>query len=873
MTGLALLLCTGVVVSGQQPSVLLDGSSKGRVFDGLGGVSAGASSRLLIDYPEPQRSQILDYLFKPGYGAALQHLKVEIGADVNSTDGSEPSHMRTASDHNSSRGYEWWLMAEAHKRNPHVILEVLPWGAPKWVGSNSGGKETLYSSKMADYVADFIRTAKRDYSLDIAYAGIWNETAYDVAYIKELRSNFKAHHLSTRIICCDGNPGDQWTIAPEILKDPDLATAIDVIGVHYPFWFGPTTTDAARRTNKPLWSSEDQPNRGSGPFVSRDWHVGGRILAHLYNKNYLEGSLTATEIWSPVTSYYDILAAPNSGLMYANTPWSGHYDVQGTIWATAHTTQFAQPGWQYLDSSSGNLPEKGTYVALRSPDAKDWSVILETIDAKHPQTVSFRPAGGLAANEVHIWETNDSRTFEHVADVKPVNGTLTYTFDPDSLYSLTTTTGQGKGSVKPPAAKPFPFPYGDDFEKTQLGHSAKYLADQDGAFEVRDCNGRSGRCLEQVITDKAIPWGALPDPITLAGDENWTDYRVAADVRFLSESPAVVIGRIDASAADDKTRLPGGYVLRVKPDGIWEILSVEYKKPAVTLASGSIAIDRNQWHRLELSFNGTQIAAALDGKLLATAESSVHSHGMFALGTEWGHIQFDNLRVTAVEAQSANTLTPAEVRDGWKLLFDGHSTKGWRGAYMQTFPSKGWDVSDGELRGVLSGGMEAGDAGDIVTLNKYTSFDLVFDWKLGLGGNSGVKYFVEERQPKPAGSQPGYEYQIIDDANYIYRGEHLPPRLKTASIYDVVPANLKGDTQMGVWHHSRVLVRGDHIQHWLDGIEVLDVDRKFARFKQGVAESKFNGYPGFASIPSGYILLQDHGHNVAFKNIKIKELP
>jgi len=227
----------------------------------------------------------------------------------------------------------------------------------------------------------------------------------------------------------------------------------------------------------------------------------------------------------------------------------------------------------------------------------------------------------------------------------------------------------------------------------------------------------------------------------------------------------------------------------------------------------------------------------------------------------------------ALNAQHDNTLSAAEIHEGWKLLFDGHTTNGWRGAYMDAFPTKGWVVKDGELRGELSGGMESSDGGDIVTLKKYTSFDLVFDWKLGPGGNSGVKYFVEERRPKPAGSQAGYEYQIIDDANYIYNGKHLTPRLKTASIYDVVPANLKADTQMGVWHHSRILVRGDHIQHWLDGAKVLDVDRKSVRFQRGVAESKFKNYPGFASIPSGYILLQDHGHNVAFKNIEIKELP
>src|SRR5579872_3793916 len=105
--------------------IKIDGSSTGRVFEGIGGVSAGASSRLLIDYPEPQRSQILDYLFKPNYGASLQHLKVEIGSDVNSTDGSEPSHMRTPEDQNYKRGYEWWLMEQARKRNPEIILDCL----------------------------------------------------------------------------------------------------------------------------------------------------------------------------------------------------------------------------------------------------------------------------------------------------------------------------------------------------------------------------------------------------------------------------------------------------------------------------------------------------------------------------------------------------------------------------------------------------------------------------------------------------------------------------------------------------------------------------------------------------------------------------
>lgn len=627
--------------------IVLNGASKGRIFDGLGAVSAGASSRLLIDYPEPERSQILDYLFKPGYGASLQHLKVEIGADVNSTDGSEPSHMRTPTDHDYTRGYEWWLMNEARKRNPKIVLDTLAWGAPGWIGNGH-----LYSPDMANYVADFIEGAKKTYGLDIAYTGIWNETHFNGDYVKTLRSVLDAHQLATKIVCCDEYPRkdiDQWSIVDAMAKDQKLRDAVSVVSVHYPRVKGKLTTpDSARTIGKPLWSSEDQPASSASHILSRDWKVGGRLLAQLYNENYLKGGFSATEIWSPITSYYDILAAPNSGLMYANTPWSGHYDVQGAIWATAHTTQFAQPGWQYLDDSSGYLKEKGDYVALKSPNGKDWSVVLETIDATHAQPVSFTLRGGLSTGAVHVWETNDKRTFEHVADIAVHNGRFSYTFDPDSLYSLTTTTGQGKGTATPPAAKPFPLSYRDNFETTRLHGTPRFLADQDGAFEVTPCTGRAGRCLEQVITRKPIPWGPLPDPWTLAGDVSRTDYQVSSDVLLNAPGSVMLIGHIDSADVfkDGKAPLPSGYVYRLHDDGSWQLLSCVYKKPTRTLAEGKTALSLKKWHRMRLDFKGQKITIMLDGKTLASVQDSEHPHGMFGVGTGWNTAQFDNLSVS-----------------------------------------------------------------------------------------------------------------------------------------------------------------------------------------------------------------------------------
>lgn len=646
----ALLLCVAGCYSlhSQEPiKVILDGRGAGLTFEGLGAVSAGASSRLLIDYPEPQRSQILDYLFKPGYGAALQHLKVEIGSDVNSTDGSEPSHMRSRGDVDYTRGYEWWLMTEARKRNPKIILDALPWGAPGWIGEGH-----IYSDDMADYVADFLKAAAREHHTEVQYVGIWNERMYNSEYVKRLHSKLASDHLVTKIVCCDSYPGipfGEWGIVDAAAADPELKSDIAAIGVHYPRERNsPSSPDAARALGIPLWSSEDQPNPGGGPFVSRDWKVGGRILARQYINNYLEDRFTKTEIWSPITSYYDLLAAPNSGLMYANTPWSGHYDVQGTIWATAHTTQFAQPGWQYLDAASGHLPVGGAYVTLRSPNKTDWSVVLNTIDATKAQTVTFDLQGGLSSGKVYVWETNDTHTFDRVAEIAPHDGAFTYTFHPNSLYSLTTTIGQGKGTAAPPADKPFPLPYLDDFDQSSKGHAPRFLADQDGAFEIQACRGRNGLCLQQVITRRPIPWAPLPDPFTIAGDIHWADYTLAADVQIPTYGSATVMARIDSSDVfkDGTALYPSGYIFRVSRDGHWDLFSTRYKQATVTLASGVTKDMGSGWHHLEIVCNGETIQAILDTRSIALVKDSSHKTGMIALGSDWSQVQFDNLSVT-----------------------------------------------------------------------------------------------------------------------------------------------------------------------------------------------------------------------------------
>jgi hypothetical protein len=462
-----------------------------------------------------------------------------------------------------------------------------------------------------------------------------------------LKKALLAGGLKTKIVAADLYE-NQWKIADDFRLDPELKEAVYAISVHYARVKGNFyVTGGALASGKPLWSSEDQPFDESGIILQRDWKPGARIWAKFLNTNYIDGKVTKTETWSPVTSYYDNLAAPNSGLMYANTPWSAHYDVQSAIWVTAHTTQFAQPGWQYIDSACGYLRGKGSYVTLKAPSSNDYSVIVETIDATEPQEVVFQTTAGLSTGAIHLWETNASMSFQKLSDITPQNGSFIITLEPDTIYSLTTTTGQGKGAATPPLASPFPFPYKDNFESA-TGQSPKYFADQDGAFEVAPCTGRQGQCLRQIIRQHPIAWGGIsPDPFTFLGSADWSDYEVSTDAMLEEPGNVTLVGRIDSADwfQDGKARWLSGYVLTVQQDGGWELNSARFKTPTVKLASGKVPFSLKTWHHLALAFRGSAIQASIDGASVASVADETHKKGMAGIGTGWNQAQFDNFAI------------------------------------------------------------------------------------------------------------------------------------------------------------------------------------------------------------------------------------
>jgi|ERR1043166_46889 hypothetical protein len=215
------------------------------------------------------------------------------------------------------------------------------------------------------------------------------------------------------------------------------------------------------------------------------------------------------------------------------------------------------------------------------------------------------------------------------------------------------------------------------------------------------------------------------------------------------------------------------------------------------------------------------------------------------------------LAVSAAD-KSANTLTAAEKAEGWRLLFDGKSTDGWHSFKKKTFPDKGWVVEDGILKKVPKV-----NGGDIITTDEFDNFDFQWDWQIPEKANNGIKYFITEERAQAI----GHEYQMIDESTVKVKKD------STASFYDVLPPiDDKPVKPPGEWNHSRVLVQGNHVEHWLNGKKVLAYELGSEEVMAAVQKSKFKNVKDFGTHIKGHILLTDHQDEAWFRNLKIREL-
>lgn len=621
-----------------QKTIYLNADDTGRVFEGIGAVSAGASSRNLVDYPEKERSEVLDYLFKPMFGAGLQHLKVEIGSGENSTCGSEPSHAVTRAEmaDPKPRGYEFWLMSEARKRNPKIMLDCLPWAYPAWISNR-------FSQESADWFAAFLEVARKHYGLELDWvSAAQNEMGSDYNWItKYLRPTLDARGFSKVKLQAPDDDSEYWQVFDELEKNPGLNRLVNAVGYHYVDGRDPWNIDQkggrdatakAKKSGKPLWASEEWSQSG------QEWGGKGALyLARLMNKLYTRDRVTKFEIWCPVDGIYNQIIWPNTGAMQADSPWSGYYAVWPAIWSLAHTTQFAQPGWVYIDGACGQIDTntwRGSHVALRNPKTGDWSVIIVTGEKRK---IKLDIGTGLKNGPVYVWKSTAREQFIQQAPLQLSHNFLELELEPDAIYTFTNTTGQQKGTYPmPPERKPFPFPFAENFESYSSGETPRYFSDQKGNFEVCQPSG-GGMCLAQIVPEQGVLWynNWLLKPHTLFGDLNWQDYAIEADVN-LDGGDAEIGGRYA-----DRNKL--GYRWILTSDGRWQ-LNWQY----TTLASGQcVNFNPSAWHHLRLEMKGDHITGFLDAKKLATVTDKSGSVGMAFLASTYDRNLFDNVRVKA----------------------------------------------------------------------------------------------------------------------------------------------------------------------------------------------------------------------------------
>jgi len=213
-------------------------------------------------------------------------------------------------------------------------------------------------------------------------------------------------------------------------------------------------------------------------------------------------------------------------------------------------------------------------------------------------------------------------------------------------------------------------------------------------------------------------------------------------------------------------------------------------------------------------------------------------------------------------SQAINQLSQAEKKQGWRLLFDGKTSKGWMSNNeRKTFPDSGWIIKDGCLT-ILA--KQRG--GDIVTTEQFSNFELSLEFKLTPGANSGIKYFIQ------ANRSIGCEYQILDDELHPDAKKGVNGNRTLASLYDLIPAKNRPLKPIGEWNQARIIVNGSHVEHWLNGTKVLEYDRFSPSFRQLILFSKFKNRANFGQFEKGHILLQDHGDTVSYRSIKIRNL-
>lgn len=344
-----------------------------------------------------------------------------------------------------------------------------------------------------------------------------------------------------------------------------------------------------------------------------------------------------------------------------------------------------------------------------------------------------------------------------------------------------------------------------------------------------------------------------------------------------------------------------GYQIEIDPSprqwsgGIYDEARRGWLYPMELNPAGKKAFKNNAWNKYRIECIGNTIRTWVNGIPTAHLIDAETASGLIALqvhgipkSEEPGHqVRWRNIRIKTTNLKHSptdkifvvntvpNNLSIQEKNNGYTLLWDGKTTNGWRGAGRDKFPENGWEIRDGALNVLKSGGGEAVNGGDIVSEKMFSAFELKFDFKLSEGANSGVKYFVTEKE-KSTGSAIGLEYQVLDDQRHPDAKLGIDGNRTSSGLYDLIkPEKLPTSLvrKIGVWNQGIIRVYPDNkVEHWLNGYKVVEYVRGSPEYLKLVEGSKYKIWKDFGMATQGRILFQDHGDAVSYRSIKVKEL-
>lgn len=697
-------------------NIIIDGAkantAENMLYRGSGMVSANNTSRLLLDYkaenPEAYE-KILRYIFGED-GLCVNHLKVEMGADINSSSGTEPSVKRYEDEKaDVTRGAGYQLAADALKINPDITLDMLWWSEPLWV-SNA---ENVYAARYKWY-KETLDAAYETYGLKFQYvSATQNERAADNEWIKYLSEHLKSEtecpydYSSIKIVA--GEEVCSWNSADAMLADEELLNAVDVVGSHYTSWSTDNAKKLAKEYGKELWFSEASSSMvyaqgtykydGNGSGMN---DLNGVLdIANRFITMYPGGLMTLCEYQPVVSAYYDGAQYTHKQFISATDPWSGYFFLDSGFFMKLHFSQFIKKGWAFVDDAcygdgkaggDGHALVDATYSYMTATDivTGDYStVITNTTDKPIGYSITVQNLD-KANSQVYVWETRgpdggeyNENYFKQIDTLAPQSdgdkNSYSVTVKPYSIITLSTLNIGEKNysNMTENDRTVLELPYSDDFEYSDYqndyissrGGAPRYTTDQGGAFEVRNIDGNN--VLMQMITPdiKANEWGGTPEPVTCFGDDRWYNYSISADIQLeksenLGSNYAGVGLRYNLGCQG-----ASGYHFQIWESGTWKLL-----RNGKVLEEGSAEISADKLINVKLSAYRTSIKAYIGGEQVCDYDctgNSIVGAGRAALYSSYNRNMFDNLVLEPTDeseiyaARYDNTDSCVEYSGSW----------------------------------------------------------------------------------------------------------------------------------------------------------------------------------------------------------------